>query len=186
MAKAELTGADENKIKEVLKSLYGIENLTADEMAIIKAGNVNKVVSNRANISWAYGGHVGGDVALYNYAPVGIEKLQGVVENTDVGKYMARVIGLNLDETTNRLFVNAKEAFNAVGANVTIDTSDIDNPVLKVKKGNRTLELLGYTNIAKLDGKEIKLEGVTVCNKTKTGYSVENSFVSTQAVNLIK
>lgn len=186
LAKELLKEADDVKIKEVLKSYYGIENLTADEMTLIKKGSVNKVVSNRANISWAYGGHNGGDVALYNYAPIGVEKLQGVVENTEVGRYMARVLELNLDETTNKLFVNAKEAFEAVGAKITIDASDADNPVLKVTKGNKTLELLGYTNIAKLNGQEIKLEGVTICNKTKSGYSVDNSYVSMQAVQLIK
>lgn len=176
----------DDKIKDVLKSNYGIENLTADEIALVRAGNVNKVVSNRANISWAYGGHVGGDVALYNYAPVGVEKLQGVVENTEVGKYMARVLGLNLDETTKKLFVNAKEAFAAAGAEAVLDASDKDNPVIKVTKGNKTLELPGYTNIARLDGKEIKLDGVTVCNKSKNGYDIGNSYVSMQAVQLIK
>lgn len=186
LAKELLKGADDARIKEVLKTYYAIDNLTEAEMTLIKAGNVNKVVSNRANISWAYGGHVGGDVALYNYAPVGAERLGGVVENTEVGKYMARVLGLNLDETSNRLFLNAKKAFEEIGANAIIDASDIDNPVIKVTKGNKTLELPGYTNIAKLNGKEIKLEGVTVCNKTKVGYSIENSFVSRQAVELIK
>lgn len=186
LAKELLNGADDAKIKKILKDYYGIENLTNDEMELIKKGSVNKVVSNRANICWAYGGHVGGDVALFNYAPVGVEKLQGVVENTDVGKYMARVLGLNLDQTTKRLFVNAKEAFQEAGANATIDASDTDNPVIKVTKGNKTLELLGYTNIAKLNGKEVKLEGVTVCNKTKDGYSIDSSYVSKQAVELIK
>lgn len=186
LAKELLTGANDAKIKDILNSYYGIKDLTDAELALIKSGKVNLVVSDRANINWAYGGHIGGDVALYNYAPAGIEKLHGVVENTDVAKYMARVLGLNLDETTNKLFVNAKEAFVKIGAEVSIDASDIDNPILKVTKGNKTLLLPGYTNKAILNGKEITLEGVTICTKIGSGYSVDNSYVSMQAIELIK
>jgi alkaline phosphatase len=186
LAKELLSKADDTKIKEVLKNYYGMENLTDAEIALIKGGKVNQVVSDRANISWAYGGHNGGDVALYNYAPVGVEKLNGVVENTEVARYMARVLGLNLDETTKKLFVNARDAFAKIGADINIDASDVDNPILKVTKGNKTLLLPGYTNKAILNGKEITLEGVTICTKTSSGYSVDNSYVSMQAVELIK
>lgn len=181
-----LDGASEETIKKVLLDYYGIKDLTPDEMNLIKEGSVNKVVSNRANISWVYGGHIGGDVALFNYAPAGVERLQGVVDNTEVGRYMARVLGLDPDEVTKELFVNAKDAFTKLGAEVYLDVTDIDNPVIKVKKGNKKLELPGYTNIARLNGKEFKLDGVTVCNFINGGYSVDNSFISQQAIELIK
>ncbi|WP_040213557.1 alkaline phosphatase [Clostridium polynesiense] len=179
-----LKGADDNKVREIFKDFYGINDPTAEEIAMAKNEKINKVISNRANISWAYGGHNGGDVGLYNYAPIGSEKLGGVVDNTEVGRYMARVLGLDLDKTSERLFVNAKEAFE--DAEITMDTSDKDNPILKVKKGKKTLELFGYSNVARIDGKEIKLEGVIVTNKTSKGYSVEDTYVPMQAVKLIK
>ena len=181
-----LKGADDSKIREVFKNFYGINDPTAEDIALAKEGKINIAVSNRANISWAYGGHIGGDVALYNYAPNGSEKLRGVVDNTEVGRYIERVLGLDLDKTTERLFVNAKKAFEAVGAEITLDASDKDNPVLKIIKDKQTLELFGYTNIAKLNGKEIKLEGVIVINKTANGFSIEKSYVPIQAVELIK
>lgn len=181
-----LQGADEVRVREIYAEYFGITDPTSEEIALALEGKINKVISDRANISWTYGGHIGGDVGLYSYAPRGFEQLGGVVDNTEVSRYMERVLGVNLDATSKKLFVNAKEAFERKGAEVTLDTSDMDNPVLIVKKGNNTLELFGYTNIAKLNGKEIKLEGVIVTNKIGGSYSIENSYVPEQAVKLIR
>ncbi|WP_426351270.1 alkaline phosphatase [Alloiococcus sp. CFN-8] len=181
-----LEGADEARVREIYAEYFGITDPTSEEIALALEGKINNVISDRANISWTYGGHIGGDVGLYSYAPRGFEQLGGVVDNTEVGRYMERVLGVNLDATSKRLFVNAKEAFERKGAEVTLDTSDMDNPLLIVKKGNNTLELFGYTNIVKLNGKEIKLEGLVVTNKIDGSYSIENSYVPEQAVKLLK
>lgn len=181
-----LEGADQGRVREIYSEYFGITDPTSEEIALALEGKINKVISARANISWTYGGHIGGDVGLYNYAPKGSEKLGGVVDNTEVGRYIERVLGVNLDASSKRLFINAKEAFGSKGAEVTIDASDIDNPVIVVKKGNNTLELHGYTNIAILNGKEIKLEGVVVTNKINGGFTIENSYVPEQAVKLIR
>ncbi len=181
-----LEGADEARVREIYAEYFGITDPTGEEIALALEGKINNVISDRANISWTYGGHIGGDVGLYSYAPRGAEQLGGVMDNTEVGRYIERVLGINLDASSKKLFVNAKEAFEGKGAEVTLDTSDMDNPVLIVKKGNNTLELFGYTNIAKLNGKEIKLEGLVVTNKIGGSYSIENSYVPEQAVKLIR
>jgi len=190
--------SDDNKIKEAMNA-YGISDLTAEEMAAIKnapcgglAAVTAPMLSKRANVGWVYTGHVGGDVTLYNYGPANVEKLKGVVDNTEIGKYMARIMGVNLDDLTSKLFVNAKESFEALGAAVQLDTSSVDNPVLKVTKGSKELIIPVFANIVKINGKEEQLDGVTVCSSTYDSakklnvYSAEKIYVSQQAVEIFK
>ncbi|TDT61371.1 alkaline phosphatase [Fonticella tunisiensis] len=183
-----LKNADEGKIKEVLNTYYGINDPTVEEISSIKSDpqNIKQVISARSNVGWTTGGHVGGDVALFNYAPYGVERLQGVKDNTEVGRYMARVLGLNLEKATKELFVNAKKVFEARGAKVEIDASDIDNPVVNITKGTNILKLHGYTNIAELNGNTCKLNGVIVCIKKNDKYNVEDVYVPMQAVELLR
>ncbi|NHM27090.1 hypothetical protein G7K71_08840 [Desulfofundulus sp. TPOSR] len=86
-----------------------------------KPGRLNYVVgpmiSKRAHIGWTTNGHTGEDVVLYVYSPTG-DRPTGVIENTDIAKYMERILGLNLQETTKKLFVPAEAAFPARGARV--------------------------------------------------------------------
>lgn len=181
-----LKGADDNKIREALRDYYGIKDPKPEEITLVKEGKINKVISARANVGWIYGGHVGGDVALYNYAPNGVEELEGVKENTEVSKYMTRVLGLNLNDATSVLFTNGKEAFEKIGASVEIDTSDADNPKAKVTRNGKTMVLPINTNKAEINGKVHTLKGVTVCIKKDGALKAENLFVPAEAVELIK
>ena len=189
---------EDNKIKEAM-ALYGVIDLSANEISVVKnaaKGNLGLVIapmlSTRANVGWVYTGHVGGDVALYMYAPAGVESLEGVVDNTEVGKYMARVLGVDVDETTKSLFVNAKEAFEALGASVELTVPQKDTPILKVVKGEKTLLIPGFTNIVNLNGTEYKVDGVTVCNSTYDSqkkvnvYDLSKIYVSQQVINMLK
>ncbi|MFK4302419.1 MULTISPECIES: alkaline phosphatase [unclassified Paenibacillus] len=92
--------ADRSNIKEVLSTYFGITDLTDEEVKTIKdakEGSVNyavgPIISKGANIGWTTGGHTGGDVVLYTYTPNG-DRPSGVIDNTDVNKYMTRVLGL--------------------------------------------------------------------------------------------
>ena len=56
-------------------------------------------------IGWTTTGHTGEDVFLGVYAPKGVNRLTGVVENTDVSRYIARVAGLgDLDADSNYFY----------------------------------------------------------------------------------
>lgn len=134
---------------------------------------VGPIISERANIGWTTGGHTGGDVVLYTYSPDN-NRPTGVIENTDVAKYMASVLGLDLNATTTRLFVNAEQAFASKGAKTSIEDSK-----LIVTKGSDKLELPFHTSVASLNGQSVQLEGVIVYN----GISV---YASQQAIDLIK
>ncbi|MDY8093388.1 alkaline phosphatase [Paenibacillus polymyxa] len=188
LKKAKLTGegleaklnADRSNIKEVLSTYFGITDLTDEEVKTIKdakEGSMNyavgPIISKRANIGWTTGGHTGGDVVLYTYAPNG-GRPSGVIDNTDVNKYMTRVLGLDLDTVSKQLFVPAKAAFEAKGAKFTADTK-----VITVTKGSNKLELPVYKNIAMLNGKNTTLNGVVVFNGV-------DYFVPQQAIDLIQ
>ncbi|ALP38726.1 alkaline phosphatase [Paenibacillus sp. IHB B 3084] len=188
LKKAKLTGegleaklnADRSNIKEVLSTYFGITDLTDEEVKTIKdakEGSMNyavgPIISKRANIGWTTGGHTGGDVVLYTYAPNG-DRPSGVIDNTDVNKYMTRVLGLDLDTVSKQLFVPAKTAFEAKDAKFTADTK-----VITVTKGSNKLELPVYKNIAMLNGKNTALNGVVV-------YNGVDYFVPQQAVDLIQ
>ncbi|MGW8442149.1 alkaline phosphatase [Paenibacillus sp. S33] len=188
LKKAKLTGegleaklnADRSNIKEVLSTYFGITDLTDEEVKTIKdakEGSMNyaagPIISKRANIGWTTGGHTGGDVVLYTYAPNG-DRPTGVIDNTDVNKYMTRVLGLDLDTVSKQLFVPAKAAFEAKGSKFTADTK-----VITVTKGSNKLELPVYKNIATLNGKNTTLNGVVVFNGV-------DYFVPQQAIDLIQ
>lgn len=187
LKKAKVTGegfaaklnAGRTNIKEAAAAYLGITDLTTEEIAAIKAAEarsmnytVGPIISKRAHIGWTTGGHTGGDVVLYSYAPNG-DRPTGVIENTDIAHYMARVLGVDLTATTNRLFVEAGAAFAQKGAQTKLEADR-----LVVTKGGTVLELPFHKNIAQLNGKPVILEGVVVYNGSKV-------YVSRQALDLI-
>lgn len=160
---------DRSNAGEVLKQYYGIEDATEEEIAAVKAaeaGSMNYVVApmmaDRANIGYTTGGHTGGDVTLYVYAPEGISQLTGTPENSDIARYMEKAFQTDLKQVTERLFVRAKDAFAQKGAEVVLDESDAMNPQLVVTKGDKELRLTINRNLALLNGQETLLEGVVV------------------------
>ncbi len=177
LRKASLTGEgiekmlneDRSNAAEVMAEYYGIEDLTEEELAAIKsaeAGSMNDAVgpmiARRANIGFTTGGHTGGDVTLYVYAPEGVSLLTGTVDNTDIARYMAKALGVDLDEASAKLFVRARPAFEAKGATVAIDETDAANPAVVVKKGDKEVRMTVNRNIALVNGEAVKLEGVVV------------------------
>lgn len=192
LKKAVLTGEglekkfneDRSNVVEVMATYYGLTDLTEEEIHAIKnapAGKMNyavgPMISKRAHIGWTTGGHTGEDVVLYIYAPDG-DRLSGVVENTEIPKYIARRLGVDLQAATASLFVPARASFEAKGATVLWDNSDGRNPVVIVRKGNVEVKLPVYKNIAQVNGQEIYLNGVVIFNGTKT-------YVPQQAIDLI-
>ncbi len=192
LKKAKLTGegiekklnADRSNIKEVMANYYGITDLTEAEIKAIKEtkpGKLNYVVgpmiSKRAHIGWTTNGHTGEDVVLYVYSPIN-DRPTGVIENTEIARYMEKALGLNLQETTKKLFVPARTAFEARGARVIWDNSDPHNPVVVVIRGNDKLRLPVNKNLAEINGKLVKMNGLTVYNGVTT-------FVPEEALDLL-
>lgn len=176
--------SDRSNMKEVAV-LYGLDNLTATEIENLKSSktlqaDMTKMLANRANIGFSTGGHTGEDVFLYAYGP---SKPFGLVDNTDIAKTMAKFLGINLDKTTDKLFVNARESFENKGYTTRIDVTDANNPVFIAEKQKIKIELPVNKNIAYVTQNNksyVKtLDGVTV-------YNSKDFYVSKTALNLSK
>ncbi len=162
-----------NKLKSDLSNvgdvatLYGLDNLKQEEKEKLKAARkkndvgpiLTTLLANRANIGFTTGGHTGEDVFLYSYGP---QKPKGLVQNTDIAKTMAKAMGFSLEELTNELFVESKEAFERIGAIVTIDKTDTTNWTLVVKRNKEEAQLFANKNIIRIDGKDYELGSVVV------------------------
>ncbi|MCU5707811.1 alkaline phosphatase [Bacillus wiedmannii] len=171
-SKMTLEGAT-NKLKSDLSNvddvakLYGLDNLTYDEKERVKAAKkksdvgpiLTSLLANHANIGFTTGGHTGEDVFLYSYGP---QKPKGLIQNTDIAKTMAKAMDFNLEEVTNKLFVESDLAFKRKGATVTIDNTDAENPVLIVKRNNVKAQLFVNKNIIRIKNKEYELGSVVV------------------------
>ncbi|WBL15502.1 alkaline phosphatase [Sutcliffiella sp. NC1] len=176
--------SDRSNMKEVAE-LYGLDNLTATEIENLKTSktlqaDMMKMLADRANIGFSTGGHTGEDVFLYAYGP---SKPFGLVDNTDLAKTMAKFLGVDLDKTTDKLFVNARESFENKGYTTRIDVTDENNPVFIAEKQKIKIELPVNKNIAYVTQNNksyVKtLDGVTV-------YNSKDFYVSKTALNLSK
>ncbi|MGN7387973.1 alkaline phosphatase [Sporosarcina sp. SAFN-015] len=175
---------DRSNMKEVAE-LYGLDNLSEEEIEALQASkslqaDMSKMLSERANIGFSTGGHTGEDVFLYAYGP---SKPYGLVDNTDIAKSMASFLGFDLNEVTDKLFVNARESFEKKGYLTRIDVTDEHNPVFIAEKQNSKIELPVNKNVAFVTKKNQSytktLDGVTV-------YNGKDFYVSESALNLSK
>jgi alkaline phosphatase len=97
-------------IKEtVFKNWLNITDYTPNDLAILGNSSSVKIdyhlgqmVSNRAGLGWSTHGHSAVDVNLYAYG-FGSQRLSGNHENTDIGHFIARQLGLDLNAITKKL-----------------------------------------------------------------------------------
>lgn len=119
-----------------------------------KAANLVKTMSAKCAIGYTSGGHTGEDVPLYVYAPSNVKLPKGVIDNTEVAKYIADAMGVNLAETTSKMFIDITDrgTFDSTNKEFTIRTAS--GKVVKVKPNQST---------ALVDGVSYSLDGhVTV------------------------
>ncbi|KAJ4304290.1 vacuolar alkaline phosphatase [Collariella sp. IMI 366227] len=62
-----------------------------------------KMVSMRARVGWSTHGHSAVDVNIYSSGGVGAEKIRGNVENTDIGRFLAAYLDVDVEEITKEL-----------------------------------------------------------------------------------
>jgi alkaline phosphatase len=150
-------------IKEVMREYYGINDLTFREKMTIKAVPlksmafaIGPMISKRAHIGWTTHGHTGEDVVLYSYLP-GDGRITGTIDSTDIAKICALAFGIDLESVSGTLFIDAREAFEAKGAQV-----ELNNGQMTVTKGDATLIIPEYKNFAELNGVKFESDGVNV------------------------
>lgn len=193
LKKAKLTGegierlvAEKNiPLYTSIADYYGYNDFDEKDLSALKKakkGELNYVVgpmiSKMANIGWTTNGHTGEEVVLYVYHPTG-NRPTGVIDNTRIGTYMAEMFGTNLDDLTKTLYIPAKTAFESVGATMTLDTSDKENPVIVAQKGSKKVMFPIQKDIAVVDGKTVQLKSLTVFNG-------KDYYISQEAANLLK
>ena len=116
------------------------------------------LLANRANIGFTTGGHTGEDVFLHSYNL----KTEGLIQNTDIAKTMAKAMGFNLEEVTNKIFLESEQVFKKIGATVTADKTEGANPLLVVKRNKVEAQLFGNKNIIRINGKGHELRSIIV------------------------
>ncbi|MGG7213824.1 alkaline phosphatase [Clostridium nigeriense] len=149
---------NDEEIKALIKEYYGYTDITDEELEYAKNGQINEVMKIRAKLGYSTGGHTGGDVYLGVYAPAGVEKLRGTVDNTELPKYIASNLKLNLDLASETLYEEMKTKLEAENAEFTVNTDDLENPYFLIKKGSKTLKVIANSNIVEVyvDNKKIE------------------------------
>ncbi|RKP14851.1 alkaline phosphatase [Piptocephalis cylindrospora] len=98
-------------IHSLLPESLGISDATDEEIAFLvdpEQGDIDiefylgRMVSRRANVGWTTHGHTGVDVNLYAYG-MEAEALRGNHDNTDLGIFVSRFLGLDLPSITDKL-----------------------------------------------------------------------------------
>jgi len=90
--------ADRTNIAQVMSEFAGVTDLTPAELAGIKQATdaedaIGAVLSARVGLKWAARGHTATPVPVYAFGP-GAEAFVGAMDNTDIPKRIATVLGL--------------------------------------------------------------------------------------------
>ena len=118
-------------------------------------------MSARSGIGWTTKGHTGEDVFLYHY---GLDRPLGLIENTEIAAMTAKALGFDLSMVESRLFVPAREVFNAPGIIFSLEGAGTGKAVLTVRKGEARADFPLGTNLMhiKSQGKTYEMEGISV------------------------
>ena len=189
---ADLINADRSNIAEVASRYYGIA-LKDEEVAKIREAKdladlrtrcqtvLGARMAAAARLGFTTGGHTGEDIVFHAYDPHGTRPT-GVLMNTDVARYMEKLIGADLNAITKQQFQLAAIAFGQRGATARTDSSVPTNPVLVVRKGDSEIRFAQNKSVALVNGKEVKLSGVVTYTGLAGG---ENWYVPEDAVALV-
>ncbi|NQX57741.1 alkaline phosphatase [Paenibacillus qinlingensis] len=98
-------------IRKIVADNIGFTDLSDEEVQLIlngdgssygRGGGYNAVVSKRLAVGWTGHGHTGVDVGVWAYGPIAA-LVKGDVDNTDIAKSGAKVIGADLAAATKEL-----------------------------------------------------------------------------------
>jgi len=163
----------DEEYKQLLYSKnYIVENHVKSDTSPIMQEILIQIMNKRTWFGFTSGGHIGEDVFLAAYHPLG-DIPTGLNTNIEINYYLSDVLGLKtkLPELTSKIFVKHNELF--AGYETTINRSG-EFPVLIVKNKLKTLEIPAYKSVAYLNGQPFNIGSVTVyIDKTNTFYLSE-------------
>lgn len=163
------SGKSNDEIKALAKKYYGID-LNDEELAIVKGeqgegrqGGIREVIARRVGIGYTTGGHTGEQIYLGVYAPSDVELLEGVVDNTEVNKYMQRVLFGEelLSSYTEEIYQDGEVILNKIeGIKTSVDETIKYSPKLTIERLGNVIEVDLYTNNYRVNGEEKELKTV--------------------------
>ncbi|WP_133014871.1 alkaline phosphatase [Clostridium cuniculi] len=163
------SGKSNDEIKALAKKYYGID-LNNEELAIVKGEQgegrqvgIREVIARRVGIGYTTGGHTGEQIYLGVYAPSDVELLEGVVDNTEVNKYMQRVLFGEeiLSSYTKEIYQDGEVILNKIeGTKASIDETIKYSPKLTIERLGNVIEVDLYTNNYRINGEEKELKTV--------------------------
>ena len=163
------SGKSNDEIKALAKKYYGID-LNDEELAIVKGEQgegrqvgIREVIARRVGIGYTTGGHTGEQIYLGVYAPSDVELLEGVVDNTEVNKYMQRVLFGEeiLSSYTKEIYQDGEVILNKIeGTKASIDETIKYSPKLTIERLGNVIEVDLYTNNYRINGEEKELKTV--------------------------
>lgn len=165
-------------IQDALKEYWNIDCSEEVAQEIIeyaktrgKSYSIARIVSeNYTAIGWTSHGHDAGTVPVWVYGT----DINGTIDNTELAKIVADAMGVDLDSTTKKLYVDIKD--------VTSDYEiDMDNDVLTV---GEAIFPLGADYMV-VEGKTIRLPGVTVYASGDDDVA-ETIYISKKAIRKLK
>ncbi len=158
---------DPDKVKAVLSAYWGIEATNRDlrEISALKKVKTGidrtlgltyalcEVVNrNHLIVGWTSHGHCGEDVPVWSYGP---RQLVGTFDNTELARQTALTLGVDLEQTTGRLFIDL--AF--VTPDFSLDTRDKTNPKVVI---GEDISLPVNKDILRIGNQTHRLSGIVV------------------------
>lgn len=114
--------------------------------------------SNENFIGWTTTGHTAEDVFLAVYAPEQTNRLTGVVDNSEVGQYIAEVLKLgNLDQNTEQFFAPHTSLFSQE------EIKSKNKEFLQIEQNGKKVKFYANTNKYEIEGKTLKFSTIIVC-----------------------
>jgi alkaline phosphatase len=164
-----VSGKSDEEIIALAKQYYEID-LTDEELSIVKGEigegrqvGIREVIARRVGIGYTTGGHTGEQIYLGVYSPSNIELLEGVVDNTEVNKYMQRVLFGEelLSSYTREIYQDGESKLNEIeGTTTSVDKSSTHSPKVTIERLGNVIEVDLYTNNYRINGEEKELKTV--------------------------
>jgi alkaline phosphatase len=134
-----------------LKTVSETKNI--DTLQYLIGGNY----SQNNFIGWTTTGHTAEDVFLAIYAPENVKKITGVVNNYEIGKYIAEILKLeDFDTATKELYSKHSEYFSKD------EIISLNSDLLVVEKNGKELIFEANSNVIKVDGETKKLPSMVI------------------------
>ena len=176
---------NEEHTSDLIETNFGFVPTEAELNTVIAADSqgakmkaLRTILNKRSNLGWTTGGHTGEDVALYVYANNYKNQLTGTVQNSDIGKYIAKAIGGDLDKTSEQLFVPST-AFGKYGVKCAVDNSDAKNPSFVLTKNGHSYKFQENRNYFVGPEGKVTFNGVVV-------YNDKEVFIPQEALKMLK